>query len=90
GVMPIPGKKQGPGTLNQSIVCGGVQVHPGDVIIADEEGIVVVPSARQAAVQTVAQQRHDRDAKQSLIDWQRSHRTKINRLLQDIGFVEPV
>jgi len=35
--------KDGPGEINCSISCGGVGVNPGDIVIASEEGIVVVP-----------------------------------------------
>ena len=88
GVMPIPGQKQGPGTLNQPVICGGVQVYPGDVIVADEEGIVVIPQHQQAAVLAVAQQRHERDATQSLADWQVAHRAKIDKILTDSGYLD--
>ncbi|MEO0457929.1 MAG: RraA family protein [Cyanobacteria bacterium P01_A01_bin.114] len=86
GAMPIPGKKQGPGTLNKPIICGGVWVYPGDVAIADEEGIAIVPIAQQAEVWEIAKHRADRDTAQSLEDWETSHRAKIDRILADIGF----
>src|SRR4051794_36972112 len=43
GVSPIPGTKDAIGVLDGPVRCGGVQVAPGDVVVADEEGIVVVP-----------------------------------------------
>lgn len=42
-VTPAVGDKDGPGEINRAICCGGVPVHPGDYIIADDNGIVVVP-----------------------------------------------
>jgi RraA family protein len=35
---------RGPGEINFPISCGGVVVNPGDVVVADAAGIVVVPS----------------------------------------------
>ena len=49
GLSPVPGKKQALGTLNQPITCGGVQVNPGDMVVADEEGIAVHPPRGLAA-----------------------------------------
>ncbi|NER81347.1 MAG: RraA family protein [Leptolyngbya sp. SIO1D8] len=86
GVMPIPGKKQGPGTLNQPVTCGGVQIFPGDIVVADEEGIAVIPSAQQEPVWEIAKQRTDKDAALSLEAWERNHRAKIDRILAEIGF----
>src|ERR1700729_2594478 len=42
GVIPIPGTKAAIEPLNQAVRCGGVTVRAGDIVVADEEGIVVV------------------------------------------------
>ena len=34
---------RGPGEINYPISCGGVVVNPGDVVVADAAGIVVIP-----------------------------------------------
>lgn len=41
---------------NVPIRCGGVEVHPGDIVAADNDGIVVVPQAHAAQVLEKAQQ----------------------------------
>lgn len=41
---------------NVGIRCGGVEVHPGDIIVADMDGVVVVPIQHAAAVLARAQQ----------------------------------
>jgi 4-hydroxy-4-methyl-2-oxoglutarate aldolase len=44
----------GPGAINVPIQCGGVVVHPGDIIIGDDDGVVVVPRASAAQVLRLA------------------------------------
>jgi regulator of RNase E activity RraA len=42
-VTPIGPLHRGPGEINHTICAGGVVVHPGDVIVGDRNGVVVVP-----------------------------------------------
>ncbi|MBC7692210.1 MAG: RraA family protein [Methylotenera sp.] len=87
GVVPIPGGKDVIDILNDRPVrCGGVQVSPGDTVIADEEGIVVVPSSRQAQVLKSAQERALKDAATGLEAWEATHRKRIEEILRAKGF----
>ncbi|MFG6101102.1 RraA family protein [Leptothoe sp. EHU-05/26/07-4] len=86
GAMPIPGKKQGSGSLQSTIICGGVQVDTGDIVVADEEGIAVIPAKQQETIWDMAKRRAEKDAAQSLEEWEKNHRAKVERILQEIGF----
>ncbi len=44
-VSPYSPPKSQAGEINVPVSCGGVVVHPGDVVVADVEGVVIVPLA---------------------------------------------
>jgi regulator of RNase E activity RraA len=54
--------KQGPGLqqpwgVNEIITCGGIAVRPGDAVVGDEDGVVVVPASMVDEVIRIAAER---------------------------------
>ena len=43
GTTPGGPYKEGPGEVNVPIACGGISVNPGDIILADPDGVIVIP-----------------------------------------------
>ena len=86
GVVPIPGVKKAVLPLNERVRCGGVAVDAGDVVVADEDGVVVVPGARRAEVLAGALARLAQEGAESLDEWEAAHRARVDELLRAGGF----
>lgn len=89
GCIPKPGVKETLGDIGIPITCGGVTVFPNDMIIADEEGIAVVPQQQLETIWQIAKTRTDQDTAQSLSDWATAHKIKIERILKEKNFQDP-
>jgi 4-hydroxy-4-methyl-2-oxoglutarate aldolase len=85
GLMPAPGAKLATSPLNGRVRCGGADVDAGDIVVADEEGIAVVPWARGEQVLQEALAQLEREERQSLDAWEETHRALVDRLLAEKG-----
>jgi 4-hydroxy-4-methyl-2-oxoglutarate aldolase len=90
-VTPNSPVRNGPGTINLPIVCGGVAVCAGDIVVADIDGIVIVPFNR--IDETIIRLEHVKAAEALLLpkvqsglgipDWVSELETKIRTVLVD-------
>ncbi|MEU6418716.1 RraA family protein [Streptomyces spiralis] len=86
GVIPVPGGKSVASPLNRPVRCGGVQVDAGDIVVADEEGVVTVPAARAHEILTAAHAQLVKEATQTPDEWESAHRARIDGILGEQGF----
>jgi regulator of RNase E activity RraA len=50
GAFPEQCIKVGPASVNLPISCAGVSVHPGDIVLGDDDGVVIIPAADAVVV----------------------------------------
>ena len=83
--------KDNPGTINHPIIFGEVVVHPGDLVVGDDDGMVIIPQARIEDVLKASQKRV-----QNEIDKVAALRTgktsmelnKLHVVIESLGLVE--
>lgn len=57
--------KAGMGEVNVPISCGGTMIHPGDIVVGDADGVVVVPQAMEQEVLKKALEKLEFDIKRA-------------------------
>lgn len=50
GTNPGGPYKEGPGEINVPVSCGNISVNPGDIVLADPDGVVVIPRGDAAKI----------------------------------------
>jgi regulator of RNase E activity RraA len=88
GIVPCPGGKSAVLPLGEPVRCGGVEVRSGDIVVADEEGVAVVPAGRAGEALADAQRKLAKEADESLDAWEAAHRARIDRILADHGHLD--
>jgi len=89
GVIPIPGVRKTAGLIDVPVVCAGVTVAPGDIVVADEEGVVVLPAAQAEVLRAKAQARADKEEAISLEDWVKAHKERVDEAARGLMGGEP-
>lgn len=94
GIQPNGPYKQGPGEVNVPIVCGGVTVHPGDIILGDADGIIVIRPDEAVEILEKARKKQHQEAKTAAAiqdgSWDRSPYSEETMSKQGCVFIDDV
>ncbi|MFH2114597.1 MAG: RraA family protein [Spirochaetota bacterium] len=87
GTNPGGPYKEGPGEINVPISCGNISVNPGDIILADPDGVVVIPR-RDAMVILEEARKFQASDEQKLADVKNgtARREWVEKSLAEKGF----
>lgn len=78
GVLAMPGSKKQAVAVNTPITAGGISVNPGDIIVADEEGIAVIPKDRAEEIYQECKEKVKKEAALSFEEWADRHKKNID------------
>ncbi|KAI9018891.1 RraA family protein [Hyaloraphidium curvatum] len=79
--------KDGPGEIGVPVCCGGLVVMPGDLLVADLDGLVVVPREEAEAVVEAAERLHEKEGMtQTAIDEGTWDRAWVTETLKSKGY----
>jgi len=87
GTTPGGPYKEGPGEINVPISCGGIMVYPGDIILADPDGIIAIPKHDAAQILEDAKKFKEADEKKlaAAMDGT-ANRSWVEKSLEEKGF----
>lgn len=89
GTVCGAGDKMGPGEVNFPVSCGGVAVMPGDIVVGDKDGVVVIPRADAIDVFSAADKKLAAEKKRhEEIDNGIYVKTDVEQNMLKNGFVE--
>lgn len=86
GATPNGPYKNGPGEINVPVVIGGKVVHPGDIIVGDDDGVIVIDPAiaEEIADATLAVEKKEADIMKHIVEDGTYIRPWVDGLLETI------
>lgn len=86
GTNPAGPYKEGPGEINVPISCGGISINPGDIIVMDEDGVIVIPLQEAETVLKNARAFQEKDEAKLLAAQEgRAKREWVDELIEKKG-----
>jgi len=73
-----------PGWLNIPVICGGVIVYPGDIVVGDEDGVVVLPRNGAAVINARAEAASQKSADGRVSGIHYRQRSKSEEMLRSV------
>ena len=87
GVTPNGPYKNGPGEINLPIVVGGQVVHPGDIVVGDPDGVIIIAPAIAGEIAAATRATMEKEAKimEDIVQKGEYIRPWVDEKLREIG-----